>query len=220
LFCLFQTRFPHSSTLQVGGKARFASQLENNHFRKARVSRGWLNPALAGLTFEVRTQLAFGFAACLSHVHQTQSSVSNCAGYTLKSECPRQNHRVTTPARDPGTSSTQLRVRCPFVLPAITVSAAESARQVGQPRQLTRRSHRPPLAVDKRSPPTEVALLRSSYWATASGPWTSGSIEVGGLIPAMVWSRTRICPDPYGIACGAPPQAPFRYCGSRSTTAR
>ena len=30
LFCVFQTRFPHSSTLQVGGKARFASQ--NNHF--------------------------------------------------------------------------------------------------------------------------------------------------------------------------------------------
>ena len=30
LFCVFQTRFPHSSTLQLGGKARFASQ--NNHF--------------------------------------------------------------------------------------------------------------------------------------------------------------------------------------------
>ncbi len=30
LFCVFQTRFPHSSTLQVVGKARFASQ--NNHF--------------------------------------------------------------------------------------------------------------------------------------------------------------------------------------------
>ena len=87
LFCLFQTRFPHSSTLQVGGKARFASvrtsQLENSHSRKARVSGGWLNPALAGLTFEVRTQLAFGFAACPSHVHQTQSGVSNCAGFKL-----------------------------------------------------------------------------------------------------------------------------------------
>ena len=30
LFCLFQTRVPHSSTLQNGGKARFAQQ--NNHF--------------------------------------------------------------------------------------------------------------------------------------------------------------------------------------------
>jgi hypothetical protein len=29
LFCVFQTCVPHSSTLQVGGKARFASQ--NNH---------------------------------------------------------------------------------------------------------------------------------------------------------------------------------------------
>ena len=36
LFCVSQTRLPHSSTLQVGGKARFASQ--NNHFRRSAVA--------------------------------------------------------------------------------------------------------------------------------------------------------------------------------------